>query len=171
MQRHLAPLADPRRRVGLRARVCYAREDGGRSRAWPSDGCARWVRPSAPAALARGPLELDPPRQAGVGALSLLGAWVRPACARYAPTSRLCAHTARIAGRTSCGTSGGGFARLCVARAALFTLHTLWLWLCACVHRMAVCKARPTPSLSMGLHVTPYSTPPKKVNSNFYLPW
>ena len=47
VQRHLAPLADPRRRVGLRARVCYAREDGGRSRAWPSDGCARWVRPSA----------------------------------------------------------------------------------------------------------------------------
>ena len=39
VQRHLAPLADPRRRVGLRARVCYAREDGWRSRAWPSDGC------------------------------------------------------------------------------------------------------------------------------------
>ena len=47
VQRHLAPLADPRRRVGLRARVCYARGDGWRSRAWPSDGCARWVRPSA----------------------------------------------------------------------------------------------------------------------------
>ena len=78
VQRHLAPLADPRRRVGLRARVCYAREDGWRSRAWPSDGCARWVRPSAPAALARCSLELDPPRLDSAWAPSLLGAWGRP---------------------------------------------------------------------------------------------
>ena len=73
VQRHLAPLADPRRRVGLRARVCYAREDGWRSRAWPSDGCARWVRPSAPAALARGARSSSihpPPLLVGLGALA-----------------------------------------------------------------------------------------------------
>ena len=50
VQRHLAPLADPRRRVGLRARVCYTREDGGRSMAWHSDARPRrQLSPEGPA--------------------------------------------------------------------------------------------------------------------------
>lgn len=126
-----APPADPRRRVRLRARVCYAREDGECSRVRPSDVCARWVRRSAPAALARGPLELDPPAFLA-WALSLLGAWGRPACARYAPTSLSCARTARLAGGTSSGTSVGGFACLCGTR--LFAL-----WLCTLSLAVAVC--------------------------------
>ena len=40
------------------------------------------------------------PRQGTVGALSLLGAWGQPACARYAPNSLSCAYTARLAGGT-----------------------------------------------------------------------
>lgn len=92
MQRHLA---DPRRREGLRARVCYAREDRGRSRAWLSDGCARWDRPSAPAALARGPLELDPPRLDSAWTPFAFGS-VSPARVRAlrADLSFVCPHSA-----------------------------------------------------------------------------
>ena len=77
VQRHLAPLADPRRRVGLRARVCYAREDGWRSRAWPSDGCCPVSSihpPPSKLYTRRGP-------RSRLGALAFAfweGAWGRP---------------------------------------------------------------------------------------------
>ena len=76
VQRHLAPLADPRRRVGLRARVCYAREDGGRSMAWHSD--ARPRRQLSPEGPARARSTRRPPLYWWAWAPSLLGAWGRP---------------------------------------------------------------------------------------------
>ena len=85
VQRHLAPLADPRRRVGLRARVCYAREDGWRSRAWPSDGCCPVSSihpPPSKLYTRRGP-------RSRLGALAFAfweGAWGRPfPAARWIP--------------------------------------------------------------------------------------
>ena len=166
-----APPADPRRRVRLRARVCYAREDGECSRVRPSDGCARWVRPSAPAALARGPLELDPPAFLA-WAPSLLGAWGRPACARYAPTSLSCARTARLAGGTSNGTSVGGFACLCGKRLFALWLCTLSLAVAVCVCRTAVCvnQCQPPACLVVTRVATPHaarSRCPQRVRSRF----
>ena len=76
------------------------RTGGARGRGPPTGvpgGFARPRRQLSP----EGPARARPtPRQGTVGALSLLGAWGQPACARYAPNSLSCAYTARLAGGT-----------------------------------------------------------------------